>query len=204
MPLIDLSHAFSAHMPVYPGDPTPELKPIASLETDGFCDHLLSTPLHVGTHMDAPRHMLRDGKDLSEFDVSRFVGRGVLLDCGGKSVIDADVLDGVRVEKGDVVLVWTCFDAKYRTPAYFSDFPLMTEAFANELVESGASIVGMDTPSPDRAPYQVHKILLAKPVLIIENLTHLEKLAGVDSFEVFALPMKLEADAAPARVVARW
>jgi kynurenine formamidase len=50
----------------------------------------------------------------------------------------------------------------------------------------------------------VHKILLAKPVLIIENLTHLEKLAGVDSFEVFALPMKLEADAAPARVVARW
>lgn len=51
--------------------------------------------------------------------------------------------------------------------------------------------------------YPIHKILLTKEVLIIENLTNLKSLVGVQSFDVFAFPMKLHAEAAPVRVVAR-
>ncbi len=39
-------------------------------------------------------------------------------------------------------------------------------------------------------------------MLIIENLTNLDKLAGKD-FTVYALPIKLELDGAPARVIAQ-
>ena len=63
-------------------------------------------------------------------------------------------------------------------------------------------MVGMDTPSPDHAPYKVHKILLGNEILILENLTNLEQLLN-KNFEVIALTPKLEADAAPARVVAK-
>ena len=74
--------------------------------------------------------------------------------------------------------------------------------FARELVSLGASIIGLDTPSPDRAPFEVHKILLAGQVLIIENLTNLEALVAVDNFDVVALPTKLQCEAAPVRVTA--
>ena len=86
---------------------------------------------------------------------------------------------------------------------YYKNYPEITEAFANRLGELGVSIIGTDTSSPDRAPYIVHKILFKSDILIIENLTNLEKLIGQKNFEVIALPTKFQADAAPVRVVAK-
>jgi len=48
----------------------------------------------------------------------------------------------------------------------------------------------------------VHKILLSAEVLIIENLTNLEALLGIDAFDVVALPANLQCEAAPIRVIA--
>jgi kynurenine formamidase len=49
----------------------------------------------------------------------------------------------------------------------------------------------------------VHKILLSAELLIIENLTNLEALLGIDKFDVVALPAKLQCEAAPVRVIAQ-
>jgi arylformamidase len=56
--------------------------------------------------------------------------------------------------------------------------------------------------SPDHEPFNVHKILLSAGVLIIENLTNLDELSGKE-FTVYALPVKLQIDGAPARVIAQ-
>jgi kynurenine formamidase len=64
-------------------------------------------------------------------------------------------------------------------------------------------MIGLDSPSPDREPYTVHRILLEKEILIVENLASLEALEAVMGFEVWALPTKYDADSAPVRVVAR-
>jgi len=64
-------------------------------------------------------------------------------------------------------------------------------------------LLGLDTPSPDRAPYPIHRQLLGAEIVIVENLTHLDRLLGIANFEVIALPVKFQAEAAPARVVAR-
>ena len=61
----------------------------------------------------------------------------------------------------------------------------------------------MDTPSPDKYPYKIHKILLKEEILIIENLTNLEELLGVNNFDVIALPAKFYSDGAPIRVIAQ-
>jgi kynurenine formamidase len=63
-------------------------------------------------------------------------------------------------------------------------------------------MVGFDTCSADILPdFPVHKILLGNDMLIIENLTNIEQLSG-HSFTVYALPIKLVVDGAPARVIA--
>lgn len=80
----------------------------------------------------------------------------------------------------------------------------MTEEFAETMVKAHVKIVGMDILAPDVAPFPTHKILLGNGILIIENLVNLEKLMDIPTFEVIALPMKLQSDAAWVRVVARY
>jgi arylformamidase len=73
---IDLSVPLNEQTPVYPGDPSTQIKPAGDLAKDGFCDHYVSIGTHVGTHIDAPMHMLEGGRSLDEVSVARFVGRG--------------------------------------------------------------------------------------------------------------------------------
>ena len=51
-------------------------------------------------------------------------------------------------------------------------------------------------------PFEVHKIFFQHDTLIVENLTHLEKLVGIKNFTIVALPLKTETDSALARVIA--
>ncbi len=204
MPIIDLTHTFTASMPVYPGDAKPTVEQTAFLTEHGYNDFSIRTGMHVGTHIDAPLHMVENGKRIAAYPVERFVGQGVLLDAREKKIIDTDLLDGKTVEHGSIVLVLTGFDHCYHDARYFTDFPKMTEQFAKKLVAAGVIIVGMDTASPDVAPFPVHKILLGNDVLILENLTNLSTLLNVPQFEVLALPAKYDVEAAPVRVIARY
>lgn len=96
----------------------------------------------------------------------------------------------------------TGFSEKYRQPEYYEKFPEIGENFAGKAIELGVKVIGMDTSSPDRPPFKVHKLLLGKEILIVENLTNLESLVGIKDFEVFALPAKFHTEAAPVRVIA--
>ena len=199
MKILDLTHTFTATMPVYRGDPASELKPFGK---PGCMDHLLTTGMHVGTHMDGPLHMIENGKYLSDMPVEHFVGPGHLIDARGHDVIPASLFDGITIKLGSIVLLFTGHSAKFRSSDYFEKFPVISEEFAKKAVALGVKIVGMDTPSPDVPPFPVHKILLGSEILIIENLTNLESLIGLKNFTVAALPAKFHADAAPVRVVA--
>ncbi len=203
MKLIDLSRVFDSDMPVYPDDPVAEIKQVAFFDKHGYNDFTITTGMHVGTHMDAPLHMLSDGAFISDIDIKSFFGRGRLIDARGKSVVDQELLSGVEVEPGDVVVVLTGWGANFKQPSYYLEYPEITEDFAHRAVELGVKIVGMDTPSPDRQPFKVHKILLGNNLLIVENLTNLERLLDVEEFEVIALPPRLRTEAAPVRVVAK-
>lgn len=203
MRLIDLTHTFTADMPVYPGDPIPELTQIADLQADGYINHRLTTGMHVGTHVDAPLHILAGGKRVSDIAPDRFAGPGRLIDARGASLVTADILERSGAGKDDIVLVMTGFSKRYREAGYHEDYPEIGEEFARRVVELGVKMIGLDTPSPDRSPYTVHKLLLGAGIPIIENLTNLEALLGVGEFEVFAFPIKLATDAAPTRVIAR-
>src|SRR3989344_3841045 len=188
MRYIDLTHAFVADMPLYPADPLPELVQIASLDKDGYTDHEIKTTLHAGTHLDAPLHMLAGGKRISDFPPDTFFGRGCLIDARGAALVGADFLDKSGAGKGDIVLILTGFAQKYRQPEYYEHYPEIDAGFARQALTLGVKMIGLDAPSPDRPPYQTHKLLLGEDILIMENLTNLEELLGISEFEIIALP----------------
>jgi hypothetical protein len=79
---------------------------------------------------------------------------------------------------------------------------LSIQEVAKYLVDAKVKMVGVDTCSVDNQDgFPIHKILLAGKVLIIENLTNLNQLTGKD-FKVYALPLNLQIDGSPARVIA--
>lgn len=203
MKIIDLTHTFTSDMPVYPGDPKATLDQTAFIDKDTYNDHKLVTQMHVGTHMDAPLHMVAGGKRIDELDVERFMGKGVVIDVREKQKIDASVVSQ-DIQSGSVVLLYTGFGEKYRTEEYFKNYPELTEDFANKMVELRVKMVGMDMLGPDLdVPWTTHKILLGNNILILENLTNLDQLLQEKDFEVIALPAKLQSDAAPVRVIAK-
>ena len=199
MKYIDLSVPINEDTPIYPGDPKTTIKPAGVLENDGYCDHYLSIGTHVGTHVDAPMHMIAGGKSLDQTPVDQFIGHGVYVDVTDS---DFDAVKKADIHEGDIVLLHTGMSAKYHESAYFEDYPAMSEEVAIHLVSKKIKMVGVDACSPDNKDgFPVHKILLAGGVLIAENLTNLRQLEG-KTFRVFALPINLQIDGAPARVIA--
>lgn len=199
MSFIDLSVSLNAQTPVYPGDPVTKIEPAGILENDGFNDHYVSIGTHVGTHIDAPLHMIQNGKTLDQFPIDQFIGRGVYIKVDNNK-FDLAQLQHVDIKEGDIVLFHTGMSEIYNDPRYF-EHPSISEEIANYLVEKKIKMAGMDMASPDHEPFQIHKILLNAGILIIENLTNLTELSGKE-FTVYALPIKLQIDAAPARAIA--
>ncbi len=200
MKLIDLSVKLNEATPVYPGDPATKIEPAGVLEKDGYADHYISMGTHVGTHIDAPAHMISGGLTLDKLHIEQFVGPGKYI-----AVANSFVLETVKqanLQAGDIVLFHTGMSDKYYDPVYFEDYPAMSEEIAKYLVDRKVRMVGVDTCSVDNIDgFPIHKILLGAGVLIIENLTNLGELSGKE-FKVYALPLKLDIDGSPARVIA--
>ena len=60
---------------VYPGDPAPEKKTLCSMDAGELYNlTAFSMCAHNGTHVDAPRHFIKDGKSIEMLSLECFVG----------------------------------------------------------------------------------------------------------------------------------
>lgn len=196
---IDLTIPISPQMSLYPGDEPTKVVMTNQVMQDGFTSHYFSMGTHAGTHIDAPAHMLEAGAGLDSFALDRFIGRGRYVDVAAQGFESVKQLGNVA---GQIVIFNTGMHKKFGDPSYFEQYPVMTEALAQYLVEQKVKMVGIDAFSVDSDPdHPIHKLLMANNILIIENLTNVAGLEGKE-FRVYALPLKLSTEGAPARVIA--
>ena len=173
MKVIDLTQLISETMPVYPGTEPPSLAVANTYEKDGFRETLISFYSHTGTHMDAPFHLFGDRTSLDSLPADQFVGKALVIDC---------------------------------TDAYFGDYPVVSMEVCQYLLDSkkkgvGFDVIGID-PIADVNLTRHRMLLSQRDIVIIENLTNLDKV-GNGLFTFAALPLKYEnADGAPIRAVA--
>jgi kynurenine formamidase len=201
--LIDLSHPIIDRMPVYPGDEPTRLEKINNFARDGFNNFRFTSGMHAGTHIDGPMHMTNSDRFIDELPLERFIGTGCLLNAVGMKIISCTPEFASAIVMESIVLIYTGFSALFGKDEYYRDHPVINMELAQFLVEQRIKMVCLDMPSPDRFPYDVHKLLLKNSVFIAENLSNFEKLLTVKKFEIIALPLPLHADSSPARIVAR-
>lgn len=188
-----------------------EISPNTSIEQEGYNTTNLKLYSHAGTHADAPRHFLNDGKTLDHVDLTKCVGPALVFDLQAKApnslITVADLGERAEsIQHGSRVLLATGWDAHAELPDYRTSFPRISRELARWLVERGVWLVGMEMPSvaslQDRQELtDVHQILLRGEVVIVECLTNLRTLPP----EVFfiALPLKIQGgDGSPLRAAA--
>ncbi|KIX14243.1 cyclase family protein [Dethiosulfatarculus sandiegensis] len=209
MRVIDLTHRITDSMPVYPGDPHPEISRTATHEEEGFQCSLLKMSSHTGTHVDAPLHLIKQGAGLENIPLENFVGTAFVIDIKGldqEPVLLEDLEDRWPSpnETVDFVLFNSGWSEYWGHEKYLQGFPVLSVSALEWLIAKGIKGLGVDTISVDPMDclsHLNHKLLLKANIMIFENLTNLDRLPNRD-FIFSALPLPFSTgDGSPVRAV---
>ncbi len=206
MQIYDLSHTLDQNMQVYPGTPQPDIRQIAFLKNDGFRETRICLTSHTGTHIDAPYHMIENGKKLELLLPEAFAGSAAVIKvpAGEKHIGRETILNaGIDIEDTDFMLFCTGWSKYWGKNKYFRDFPVLSADALELLISLDLKGVGFDTISPDEAEgndWPVHQALLGNDKIIIENLKFPEGVPATGNFFCFPLPYR-DADGSPVRAV---
>ena len=179
---------------VYPSDPKPEKKELKSIEKGEVYNlTAFSMCAHNGTHIDAPRHFIKDGKTVDEMSLEAFIGMAYVVEYSGV-VTENDATEIIgKAEKHNK-------EAAKRI-LIKGDVEISLEA-AKVFASSNVLLLGNEpqTIGPKNAPMAVHLALLSADVILLEGIRLAEVSEGV--YFLNAAPLNLAGtDGSPCRAV---
>lgn len=198
--IFDLSMFIDEKTPPYPGMPMHWIEQNATIPKEGWNAKTLHISSHFSTHIDAPFHLMENGKKLSDFSIEHFVGEAIVIDARNQNPYHPDLN---QVKKGDIVFFYTGHTEKMGSTEFekIENNPMISPETVRELIQKKARIIGMDAFTPDAPPFSLHKGLFKHDIMIVENLVNLKPLNG-KRFECFVLPLNIRGgDGAPCRVI---
>ncbi len=208
--IIDLTHTLSEEISVFPGGQIPVIQSITSLSNDRYREKKMILSTHHGTHIDCPYHMIPDGFSAATDRLASFYGKGTVIDCRAflySGFISAEYLKTYndKIAETDFLLINTGMDKLWNKNEYIESFPVLSAESVEYLCQFSLKGIGIDTLSIDSLnskDFNNHIMFLARDIVIIENLTGLEKLLCKDFF--FAcFPLKIKnGDGSPVRACA--
>ena len=212
MEVIDLTLTVSSKIPTFPGSPQPNFIPWENIKEDGYNLELLFLSSHTGTHMDAPHHFLEKGAKIHEISLKKLVSEAALIKSrksSGQSITKTDIQKFEKkhgkIENFSSVIFYTGWQKNLQKKYYFTKNPGLSVSAAKYLASKKISLVGIDSPSIDLgadSQFSVHQIFAKKGMLIVENLTNLDKIKP-SKFHLVVLPLKLKnTTGSPVRAIA--
>jgi kynurenine formamidase len=148
----------------------------------------------IGTYLDSPFHRHPDGRDIGDLQLEEVILPGVVIDARGRGPFEPVGPEVIPTEadlRGAAALVNFGWDDRWGDEDY-NAYPFLAAAAVDQLIERGVKLLGVDALNVDdtRDPVRpTHTRLLARDILIVENLTSLAALHG-RRFRFFAVPIK--------------
>jgi len=206
MALFDITLPLTPGMPVWPGEPGPELTPrsrIAAGDPANVTSLCLGS--HTGTHIDAPRHFIEGAAGIESLSLDALCGPARVVQIDDPVSIRVDALERARLDGVRRVLFRTRNGALWEDRKFRTDFVFVATEAAQWLVARGVRLVGIDYLSVEQFnsnEYRTHHVLLGAGVVIVEGLDLRQVEPG--DYELACLPLKVVgADGAPCRAVLR-
>jgi arylformamidase len=209
MHIIDLSLEINANLQVFPGSPQPLFMKWTKYDVHSYDSEIMMMSTHTGTHLDAPSHFVANAESIDMIGVERLVSPALLLHLpkGANGLITLDDLREIdEIDRGLSIVFRTGWQNMITSKSYMLSNPGLSVAAAKFLAGKKVNAVGIDGPSIDIGSdehFSTHKTLLAKGILIVENLCSLESLKHKDRFTLLINPLKLKgASGSPVRALA--
>ena len=215
--MIDLTLDIYDGMPTFPTHwhPRVEVTILGRHRVEGRATRKLVLGTHTGTHMDAPLHFIEGGQSIDEIPLETIVGEAAVVDLtdkGALATITAQDLEarGSAVQKGGIVILRTDWWKRWETRAFYFEHPHLTRDACQWLLDHQVQTVATDIPDienpaeelPPGTPGPLHVLLMSEGVILVENLTNLDRLTREHVF-LIALPLKIRgSEGSPARVIA--
>ena len=208
MQLYDVSLPISEDLPVWPGDPAVSLVMTSSILNGDKCNITqLQMGTHVGTHIDAPYHFLKDGATVDAIPIETFIGPCLVVELDSDTLIEKKDFLKCNLNGHSRILFKTKNSEQWakNITSFNTDYVALGIEAAQYLVEINTLLIGIDYLSiesfhSDDNP--VHKLLLKNNITILEGLNLSKVEAGV--YELICMPLKLQgSEGAPARVLLR-
>lgn len=171
--VVDLSQNWSAETPAFVTYEGPIVKWLKHVPFRRVGSMEITSTLHVGTHLDAPRHFVTNGKGIGEISLDFLVGPACVVDLTKFGIGDYDIYgaehfeqwertSGIRIEPGDILVIHTGYHRFYSSdwhakcgPAepddtrYFIKHPGPTRAFADWVRARRVRWLAVDASSAD-------------------------------------------------------
>jgi kynurenine formamidase len=211
---LDLTLPISSSIPNFPGSPSPQFISWSTIKDEGYNLELLFLSSHTGTHLDAPFHFAKKGIKIHQIPISRLIGEGILIkikklkdqSITKKDLINFEKKNG-KIPNFSSIMFFTNWQKNLNKKFYFTNNPGLSKSAINYLVSKKINLIGIDSPSIDLGidkSFTAHKILATNNILIVENLSNLEKIPTL-RFDFIILPLKLkDATGSPVRAIANY
>lgn len=204
MAVYDITMTLWPGMPVYPGEPGPELSYLKRIGPGASANvSQMSMGSHCGTHVDAPHHFIDGRATVDELPLEALLGPAYVVEHKGKDHITAADLQNFGLPADARRLLARTGNARLADNEDFSpDFVGLAPDAGSWLRDRGFLLVGIDYFSIEkfRSPrHEVHLDLLGAGIVIVEGLD----LRGVPPgrYNMACAPLKMAgAEGAPARV----
>ena len=161
---------------------------------------------HLGTHVDAPLHYVKNGKTTSEISLDAYCGNATCLDYteikkdGEVDISEFLKKNASKIKHGNILILYTGWEDKLNTKEYFK-FPEFSKNTGEILEKYGIKGLGFDLPSIDRTG-DAHISVLERGIGIYESLINLKELVS-RNFYFSAVPLKFtDGDGSPVRAYA--
>lgn len=203
----DISVAYGEATPPWPGD-TPYTCGWAWDMGAGASVNVgrVSTSWHVGTHADAPLHVMVGGRPSEALPLEAFCGAATVIDARDASagpVLTIEWLSMALEGKPMPTRLLVRTGRSVVTGHFPAAWPSLTADAAHWLVRGGLKLLGVDAPSVDARTVTelvVHRALFSGGACVLENLYLGDVPDG--QYALTAYPVLVTgADAAPVRAV---
>ncbi|RIK40205.1 MAG: cyclase [Chloroflexi bacterium] len=176
---------------------------------------------HVGTHIDALKHIVPDAPGPEGIPLEYCYGDGVLLDFrhkeNGAGIGVADLEEALHkinytIKPLDIVFIWTGAGSYNHQESYLREHCGMTREATLWLIEQGVKVMGIDAITFDppvwamferQQFWEAHRVMWEREYYHIENLCNLDQIPRPYGFTAVVLPIKwVGTTGAPVRAVA--
>jgi len=207
--IIDLTHRLVPEAPSWDGSCAFEL----SIDTDYkdctppdlFRTQNIKATASIGTHMDAPAHVIPGGRTIDKLTMEELVTDCVVIDVSSEAdavyMIMPNVVEKFEKEYGEIkpnsfVIFYTGWDKHWSNREKYHNnhkFPSVDVSTAELLLKRNIAGLGIDTFSADTGAngFPVHRAILGADKYLVENVANAKELPPIGA-KSFVLPMKIK------------